>query len=362
MKLALELAGEGKGSVEPNPMVGAVIVREGQVIAQGYHARFGGPHAEVEAIAAARSAGHDVRAATLYVTLEPCCHHGKTPPCTRAIIEAEIARVVVAMEDPDPHVAGRGLAELREAGIEVVTGVREDEARDLLTGYVKLRTMVRPRVICKWAQTLDGRIATYKRHSRWISGQAARRRVHELRGGCDGVCVGVGTVWDDDPLLTNRSGSGKQPARLVLDERLEIPTSCRLLSTIDAAPVIVAASADASEVIAESLSRLGAEVLRLPAGAGGIDLYALLAELGRRGWTRLLVEGGRGVLSSFIRQGVADELMVFVAPRILGGFHSLGPVDWEDVSTIQESVPLPGPEVERIGEDVLLRYVLNPPE
>ena len=359
MSLALEQAARGCGCVEPNPMVGAVIVRDGKVIGQGHHERFGGPHAEVEAIASARSAGADPAGATMYVSLEPCCHQGKTPPCTQAIVQAGLARVVAAMADPDPNVSGKGLAALRADGVEVSVGVGSTEARKLLAAYVKLRTTGRPWIICKWAQTLDGRIATYKRHSKWITGQDARRRAHEIRGICDGVCVGVGTVWDDDPMLTNRSGSGRRPARVVLDEALEIPTSCRLLGSVEAAPVIVVAREDASPVIANSLTQAGAEVLSLPSGDGGVDLGALLDELGRRQWTRLLVEGGRGVHGSFLRQGLVDELIVFVAPRLLGGFHSLGPVDWDDVGSIEEAMKLPAPEVEQVGPDVLLRYVLN---
>jgi len=359
MDLALELAAQGRGRVEPNPMVGAVIVRNGEVIGQGYHRRFGGPHAEVESIAAAVKAGHDPDGAILYVTLEPCCHHGKTPPCTEAIIDAGLACVVTAMEDPDEKVAGKGIARLRAAGVEVITGVRAAEARRLLAAYIKLRRTGRPWVICKWAQSLDGRIATHKRHSKWISDEASRKRVHRLRGICDGVCVGVGTVWDDDPLLTNRSGAGKQPARLVLDESLEIPTSCRLLANTDAGAVIVATTDDASDRIAETLKAGGVEVLRLPAGAGGVDLGALLDELGRREWTYLLVEGGSSVIGSFVRQGLADELMVFVAPCLVGGRRSLGPVDWDDIDSIDQAHRLPPPEIERLDRDVLLRYVLT---
>ncbi len=361
MARALELASRGHGAVEPNPMVGAVIVRDGKVVGEGWHARFGGPHAEVAAIEAARSAGEETARATMYVSLEPCCHQGKTPPCTEAILQAGIARVVAAIQDPDPHVAGKGLEGLRQAGVEVLCGVGADQARRLLGAYIKLRTTGRPWVICKWAQTLDGRIATHKRHSKWITGEAARRRAHQLRGLCQGVCVGVGTIWDDDPLLTNRSGSGGRPARVVLDERLEIPSSCRLLANAEAAPVIVATLEDSSPIIAEQLTRAGAEVLRLPSGPGGVDLAALLEELGRRQWTYLLVEGGRKVLGSFLRAGLADELMVFLAPRILGGFSSLGPVDWNDVDTIEQAMPLPAPQVERIDSDLLLRYVLNEP-
>jgi len=361
MSRALALARRGRGSVEPNPMVGAVIVRDGRIVGAGWHKRFGGPHAEVEAIAAAASAGEDVAGATMYVTLEPCCHHGKTRPCTEAIVAAGIARVVAAMEDPDPKVAGRGLAGLRAAGVEVVVGPMEQAARRLLAAYVKLRTQGRPWVICKWAQSLDGRIATAGGQSRWISSEASRRRVHELRGRCDGVCVGAGTVCADDPLLTNRGGAGRQPARLILDDRLVTPSDSRLLASAGQSPVIVVTVPGAAPSAADELARAGAEVLTLPAGAGGVDLGALLDELGRREWTHLLVEGGQAVLGSFIASGLADELWVFVAPRLLGGTHSLGPVGWPDADAIDEAFALPAPQVETIGPDVLLRYLLTDP-
>ena len=359
MARALELARRGRGSVEPNPTVGAVVVRDGRVIGEGWHKAFGGPHAEVEAIAAARSVGHDPAGATMYVTLEPCCHQGKTPPCTDAIAAAKIARVVAAMEDPDPQVAGGGLAALRAAGVEIACGVLEAQARELLAAYVKLRTTGRPWVICKWAQSLDGRIATFTGDSKWISSEQSRGRVHELRGRCDGVCVGVGTVRADDPLLTNRSGSGRQPARVVLDESLEMPLDCKLLASADVSPVIVVARQGADAAASEALTGAGAEVLALPAAPGGVDLAALLDELGRRRWTCLLVEGGGGVLGSFIGQGLADELLVFVAPRLVGGTRSPGPVDWGDVEAIEQAMALPAPRVEQVGPDVLLRYVLN---
>ncbi len=361
MSRALDLARRGRGSVEPNPMVGAVIVRNGRIIGEGWHKQFGGPHAEVEAIAAARAAGADPAGATMYVTLEPCCRHGKTPPCTEAVIAAGITRVVAAMEDPDPNVAGGGLSALREAGIEVVTGVMEAEARKLLSAYTKLRTKGMPWVICKWAQSLDGKIATHTGGSKWITGESSRRRVHEIRSLCDGICVGVGTVRADDPLLTNRNGSGGQPIRLILDGNLEISPDCRLMRSIDVAPVIIATRQDAPPDALKTLTRAGAEVLTLPAGRGGVDLSALLKELGRQQWTYLLVEGGRNVHSEFLAQGMADELLVFIAPKIIGGPGSLGPVDWADIDGIDEAFSLPRPQVEQIDDDVLLRYVLSAP-
>ena len=356
MRIALDCAALGRGAVEPNPMVGAVIVRGGEELSRGRHRKFGAPHAEIEALAAAKATAADVRGATMYVTLEPCCHHGKTPPCTEAIIGAGIARVVVAMADPDKNVAGGGIEALRAAGIEVALGVLAAEARGLLAAYVKLRTQGRPWVICKWAQTADGYLALPAGRGRWISSEAARGYVHELRGLCDGVCIGVGTVLADDPLLTNRSGKGKQPARVVLDSSLKTPPDCRLVKTVESSPVILAASRPANADRAEKLQRAGVEVLELPAGTGGVDLPSLLDELGRRQWTYLLVEGGAKVLTSFISAGLADELVVFRAAEKAGPAK---PLPHFDIADVEKRFGLGEAETRQFGEDVMLRYVLG---
>jgi diaminohydroxyphosphoribosylaminopyrimidine deaminase / 5-amino-6-(5-phosphoribosylamino)uracil reductase len=363
MRMALELAQLGRGSVEPNPMVGAILVRDGQELGRGWHREFGGPHAEVEALAATREAGHDPRGATIYVTLEPCCHQGKTPPCTEALIEAGVARVVVAMTDPDARVSGQGLKQLQDAGVEVTEGVHEADARRLLAPYIKLRSRRRPWVICKWAQTTDGHIALPEGAGRWISGEAARAYVHELRSLCEGILVGIATVVADDPLLTNRSGRGGQPVRVVLDSRLQIPQHCRLMQTTRTAPLLVATTrsgAAANPQGVEELRGAGAEVLELPGGKSGVDLEALLEELGRREWTRLLVEGGARVLESFIYSGMADELLAFVAPRKLkvpaAGKGNLPRFDIERVRSdlsLETARPLP------LGDDTLLRFLLT---
>ncbi len=358
MLQALELAAMGRGAVEPNPMVGAVIVRDGAVLGEGFHHRFGGPHAEVEAIADARRAGHNLAGATMYVTLEPCCHYGKTPPCTQAVIASGVTRVVVAMQDPDERVSGQGLAELRSAGIEVVAGVQEQSAWRLLGAYIKLRTKRRPWVICKWAQSLDGKIAPASRQSKWITGELARARAHQLRSQCQGVCVGVGTVLADDPLLTNRSGAGRQPTRLVLDARLRTPSESQLLRTAGEVPLIVATGPGASPAQADAIQRAGGEVLRLNEQAGELDLGQLLDELGRRQWTRLLVEGGQAVLRSFLRQQLADELAIFIAPCMIGS-DGLSVVDWLHAEQMSQALRLPLAETERLGPDLLLRFRLD---
>ena len=362
MAEALTLAQRGRGAVEPNPMVGAVIVREGQIVARGWHKKFGGPHAEIEAINEARSAGVELAGTTMYVTLEPCCHFGKTPPCTDALLAARIARVVLAMADPFPKVAGQGIQKLRSAGIEVVTGVLEQEARQMLQAYIKLRTAGRPWVICKWAQTLDGRISTRTGDSKWISSASSRKRVHILRSECDGVLVGIGTILADDPLLTNRSGHGRQPARVVLDERLLIGPGRQVVQSISQAPLLIAttqAGISAKPQQAQALAKCGADLLILPPTEEGVDIQALLDELGRREWTRLLVEGGSGVLGSFVRMKLADELQVFLAACILGGKEGLPCVTWDEVDLMEHAMRLPRPEVEAIDCDLLLRYRLT---
>ncbi len=357
MTEALELALRGIGTVEPNPMVGAVIVRDGGVIGRGWTQPFGHDHAEVAALADAREAGEKTAGATMYVTLEPCCHYGKTPPCTQAIIDAKIAKVVTAMLDPFDQVAGGGVAKLRGSGVEVTVGVMEAAARRRLAAYVKLQTVGRPWVICKWAQTLDGRIATRTGHSQWISGEASRRRVQKIRSYCDGVMVGVGTVLADDPMLTNRSGAGREPTRVVLDEALATPADCRLVQTASETPVLIVTAAGESSH-AEKLAAAGAELLHLPGDDGRIDLGGLMDELGRRRWTRLLIEGGAQVHGSMLGAGLVDELRVFLAPRLLGGREGLPCVLWREADLMTEAKGLPRPTVEAIDGDLLLSYWL----
>ncbi len=343
-------------------MVGAVLVRDGQQIAEGWHAAFGGPHAEIQALTAATDAGADPTGATMYVTLEPCCHHGKTPPCTRALIDAGVARVVVAMEDPDRHVAGRGLAELREAGIDVTIGVCEAEARELLAPYITLRTTGRPWVICKWAQTPDGLLALPPGTGWWVSGPESRQRVHQLRGRCDGILVGAGTVEADDPLLTNRSGEGKQPVRVLLDSSLRTSTDSQLVATLGAGPLLIATTAQALEnrpTAADALRDAGAELIELPSSSAGVNLEALLDELGRRQWTHLLVEGGAAVLRSFVEARLADELLVFISPPREVGPAAIALLPRFDIADLRQGLDLPAPQEETIGQDTVLRYVLT---
>jgi diaminohydroxyphosphoribosylaminopyrimidine deaminase/5-amino-6-(5-phosphoribosylamino)uracil reductase len=346
MARALQLAERGRGQVEPNPLVGAVLVRDGAAVGEGWHERYGQPHAEINALAAA---GEATRGATLYVTLEPCCHHGKTPPCTDALLRAGIRRVVAAMADPFPQVAGKGAEMLRAAGVEVVVGVGEAAARRLNAPYLKLLATGRPYVIAKWAMTLDGKIATRTGNSKWISSAASRHQVHDLRGRVDAILVGVGTVIADDPLLTARPPGPRIATRIVLDSNGRLPQSCQLVCTARETPTLIVTTS------AVELTAPDCEVLRLPEKDGRPDVDALLAELGRRRMTNLLVEGGAGVLGSFLDAQAIDEVQIFIAPKLIGGAAALSPVGGLGAQRMADALRLSNLSVERIDEDVLLR-------
>jgi diaminohydroxyphosphoribosylaminopyrimidine deaminase/5-amino-6-(5-phosphoribosylamino)uracil reductase len=348
MRRALDLAERGRGWVEPNPLVGAVVVRDGRVAGEGWHQRYGEAHAEVCALAAA---GEAARGGTLYVTLEPCCHHGKTPPCTGAVLRAGVRRVVAAMTDPFPPVAGKGAEQLRAAGVEVAFGTGEAAARRLNAPYLKLLATGRPYVHAKWAMTLDGKIATRTRDSKWISNRGSRRIVHELRGRVDAVVVGIGTALADDPQLTARPPGPRTAARVVLDSRGRLPAASLLARTAKSIPTLVA-TASIPPAKAAELQACGCEVLPLPAADGRTDVDALLAELGRRRFTNVLVEGGSGVLGSFLDARAVDEVHVFVAPRLAGGAQALTPVGGTGVEKIAEALTLAECRVEVVQGDV----------
>ncbi len=347
MQHALALAAGGRGSVEPNPMVGAVVLdAAGQLAGEGWHRAFGGPHAEVFALAAA---GDRARGGTLVVTLEPCCHHGKTPPCTDAVLRAGIARVVAATADPFPRVAGGGLARLRDAGIEVSVGLCEVEARRLNAPYLKLLRTGRPWVHAKWAMTLDGKIATRTGDSKWISGAESRRRVHELRGRVDAIVVGRGTVVADDPQLTARPTGPRVAARVVVTASGALPERCQLRATARDVPVIVY-TAHPDRLAGWAAD--GAEVVSVPAGAGALD--AALADLGRRRFTNVLVEGGAGLLGSVLDAGAADEFHVFIAPKLIGGTAAPGPVGGIGPSRLADALVMERVTFAPSGEDVFV--------
>jgi diaminohydroxyphosphoribosylaminopyrimidine deaminase/5-amino-6-(5-phosphoribosylamino)uracil reductase len=349
MRRALELAANGRGQVEPNPLVGCVIAHGAEIIAEGWHRQFGGPHAEIEAL---NMAGGRAAGATVYVTLEPCCHFGKTPPCTAALIATGVARVVAAMRDPFPAVAGQGASELVAAGIEVELGVLEDEARWLNAPYLKLTESNLPWVIAKWAMTLDGKIATHTGDSRWISSEASRRLVHELRGRVDAVVVGSATAQRDDPLLTARPPGARTAARVVVDSQATLSPDSQLATTAREVPVIVAATASAPTENRQRLSSAGCEVLSLAGATHADRLHELLRELGRRRMTNVLVEGGGRLLGTLADIGQIDELHVFVAPRVIGGDASPSPVGGRGVSQLVNALAIERPEWRDSGGDL----------
>ena len=317
MRHALELAERGRGHVEPNPLVGAVLVKDGAVVAEGWHERFGSAHAEVNALA---QAGDAARGSTCYVTLEPCCHFGKTPPCTQALIRAGVARVVAALEDPFPEVAGQGATQLRQANISVTFGLEERAVRRQNAPYLHLLATGRPYIHAKWAMTLDGKIATRTGDSKWISNEASRRRVHELRGRMDAIVIGIGTALADDPLLTARPDGPRRATRVIFDSQARLPITSQLLRTAGDRATLLVTSPAAPEIKLAAIRSTGCQVLQTNIDSRGrLDWSALLDHLGRERCTNLLVEGGAELLGSFLDARVIDEVHIFIAPTLTGG-------------------------------------------
>lgn len=334
---ALALAERGRGTVEPNPLVGAVVVRDGKNVGEGWHQKYGEAHAEVHAL---RAAGPAARGATLFVTLEPCCHWGKTPPCTDAILRAGIRRVVAAMLDPFPAVSGKGFTLLRARGVTVEFGLGEAVARRINAPYVKLIQTGRPFVHAKWAMTLDGKICTRTGDSQWISNEAVLARTRAERGYMDAILVGIQTALADDPLLTARPPGPRVPLRVVLDSRCRLPPTSQLAQTARTVPVLLATAGEPDPERAAALRALGVEVLPLPAEAGRVSVGALLDELGRRRLTHVLVEGGSDVLGSFLDAGALDAVQVCIAPRLVGGAAARSPIGGHGVERLQEALEL----------------------
>lgn len=351
MKKALRLAKRGAGRVHPNPLVGAVLVKNGHIIGEGAHEKFGWPHAEVSAIRAAQGAA----GATLYVTLEPCPHTGKTPPCTDLILRVGIKKVVIAAPDPNPLVSGRGISTLRKKGVDVSVGVLEAEALELNKDYnhwVKEKT---PYTILKFAQSLDGKIADSSGRSRWISGEDSRALSHGLRGEADAILVGVNTVLKDDPLLSARLASFRrtQPVKVVLDTHLRTPLNARIFSKASPGAVILATGVKETHPKFKSL-RSKAELLRVPLKKGRIDLRSLFRALGRKGITHLLIEGGSEVTADVLAQKLAHEVYCFISPVILGGKSAPGSVGGAGFD-LKKALKLRSVTTQRIGEDLLVR-------
>lgn len=353
------LAEARQGRPSPNPNVGAVIAREDQVIALGHHERAGGDHAEVAAL---KLAGDAAKGATLYVTLEPCNHTGRTPPCVETIIKAGLKRVVIGMRDPNPHVQGGGLEMLQAAGIEVEVGVRQAEARVVMEGWIKYITTGLPYLKLKIAVSLDGRIAARTGASKWVTGTEARQKVHELRAACDGVMVGVGTVVADDPQLTVRDVPGPSPIRIAIDSKLRTAPSTILAMTANEVPTWVLTTPEAPEAAERALQALGVEVIRVQrTGEGRVDVTAGLRALSQRGIVKLLIEGGAELTGSILAARLADELHVFIGPLLLGPRGRPGAVDWAGPSTPAEAPRIVEPKWELCGRDAYVHGALGYP-
>lgn len=348
MTRAIQLARRGRTS--PNPMVGAVVVNDGVVVGEGYHMRAGAPHAEIVAL---RAAGARKAGSTLYVSLEPCCHHGRTPPCTKAIIEAGVSTVVAAMVDPDPKVSGSGIAELRQAGIEVRVPVCEDAARELNQAYIKHRTTGLPFVILKSAMSLDGKIATHTGDSKWITGQRARSYVHRLRSQVDAIIVGGNTARTDNPILTARLPSSTHyPTRVVISRSGEIPSDLQLLR--EPGQVIVACSETADLSAMRKLGSAGAHILTLRETDGRLLVADLLKSLGKMDHLSVLVEGGGEVAAAALEERVVDKIVYFYSPRLIGGRNAVTAVGGIGVPSVSDAIRLENVMIRRLGEDIVI--------
>ena len=349
MAEALKIARNAEGRTSPNPMVGAVIVKNGRIIAEGWHRKAGTPHAEIHAL---NMAGELAKNSTMYVTLEPCSHFGRTPPCANRIVDAGVKKVVIAMTDPNPLVAGKGIEILKSAGIEVEVGILEDDARRLNEVFLKYITKKIPFVTAKFACTLDGKISTVTGESQWISCEESRNFVHRLRDVNDGILVGVGTILADNPSLTTRIDNGKNPVRIVVDSLARTPINSKFLND-GAAKNIIAVTENAPADKISALQNLGAEII-FCGNSQQVDLKILMAELARREITSVLLEGGGTLNFSMFRAGLIDKVFAFVAPKIIGGKNALTPVEGAGVEKLSDAVQLENLTAEKIGTDILI--------
>jgi len=357
MKRALRLAEKGKGRTSPNPMVGAVLVKDDKVIGEGYHTKAGEEHAEIVAL---RQAGAEAKGATLYLNLEPCNHYGKTPPCAPVVIEAGVKRVVVGMEDPNPLVKGKGIENLRKSGIDVEVGILENECRRLNEAFCKYISKKEPFVILKVAATLDGKIAAGDGDSKWISGEASRRFVHRLRSEVDGIVVGIGTILKDDPMLTARIKGGKDPRRVVLDSRLRIPEDARVIE-ISPSKTIIATTDLSPKEKRDRLEKRGVRILILDSKEGKVNLKICLFRLGEMEMTSVLVEGGSQVNGAFLDEGLIDKFFLFLSPKLIGDRDALGIFGGKGAANLRDAVTLNELRVRKIGGDILLEGYIMPP-
>lgn len=365
MRRAIELAKKGSGHVNPNPLVGAVIVRDGEIIGEGYHECYGQLHAERNAIANAKKRGNSLEGSTIYVTLEPCCHYGKTPPCTEAIIEEKIARVVVGSDDPNPLVSGKGFQMLREKGIEVIPHFLKEECdamNHVFFHYIRTGT---PYVAMKYAMTMDGKIACYTGDSKWVTGEESRAHVQTLRNHYKGIMAGIGTVLADDPMLNCRIEGGRDPIRIIADSHLRIPMDSQLVRTAGQQPLIVACLPDADEEKAAQLQEKGVEVLRIPGVTTAditeeqkevISLPVLMKELGARKIDGILLEGGGQLNESALQAGIVDRIYCYIAPKIFGGAQAKTPVEGQGFTRAADAWQFDRIGMQEFGQDILLEY------
>lgn len=368
MHKAIELAAKGKGRTSPNPMVGAVIAKGGKIIAADYHRKAGTPHAEALAL---NKAGKRAKGSTLYISLEPCCHTDKkTPPCTKSIIAAGIKKVVVAMIDPNPKVSGRGLRELQKAGIETLSGIMEAEARKLNEAFIKYISEKKPFVILKIAQSLDGKIATASGESKWITGEKAREYVHKLRNEVDAVLVGIGTVKKDNPSLDCRIRTGRNPYRIIVDSNLQIPLDAKVLKHNDGKTIIATTNRNSRLEIQNSkflkdyhkkidiLNDMGIRILTVKEKDGKVDLKFLMKELGKCEITSVMIEGGSSINASALASGIVDKVLLFTAPKIIGGVDSISSIGGKSPALLQNAFKIKNNRTRKIGDDILLEGYL----
>lgn len=375
MRRAIALALLGKGKVNPNPMVGAVIVKDGKVIGEGYHHRYGQLHAERDAFA---NLTEDAKGAEMYVTLEPCCHYGKQPPCTQAIIEHGISKVYIGSNDPNELVAGQGIQQLIDAGIEVVTGILKEECDAVNSVFFHYITTKTPYVVMKYAQTLDGKIATYAGNSKWITGEKAREDVQRLRNWLKGIMVGVQTVIADNPMLNCRMEGGENPVRIICDSHLRIPTDCKIVETAREIPTYIATLESSTEdkfnkgdvrhdVLGQEkkndnrkkkqqLEEKGVQFLYCRENQGRIDLKDLMNQLGEKKIDSILLEGGSTLNESALRQGIVNHICVYIAPKIFGGLVGYTPVGGKGIEFVEDAYLFENLKITQIGEDILLEY------
>jgi diaminohydroxyphosphoribosylaminopyrimidine deaminase/5-amino-6-(5-phosphoribosylamino)uracil reductase len=352
MRRAIALARQGAGWTSPNPMVGAVIVKDGRIIGEGYHQKCGELHAERNALAALTESA---QGATMYVTLEPCCHYGRTPPCTQAILEHGLARVVIGSRDPNPLVAGKGAAQLRQQGVSVETDFLRAECDALNPVFFHYITTGRPYVVMKFAMTLDGKIAAYTGQSQWITGETARNHVHSLRGRYSAVLAGIGTVLADDPMLNCRQPGGHQPLRVIADSNLRIPLDCKLCQTAGEYETLVACTKYDPEK-AKALENLGVRVLHLPGADGRVDLRALMEQLGKDSIDSVLIEGGGQLHEAALQAGIVNHVCAYIAPKLLGGRDAKTPVEGQGAAHPDQAAALSNLQITQLGQDLLLEY------